>query len=302
MKKRGYIDLNNKLFYYTRQAFKNISNRRIMSFASVCIVTSSLLLLGFFLSVSLNISSFLDRLGNSKEINVYLSNNTEKTIISEIEDSLKEINGVESVRFLSKEDRMKKTIEELFDEEYEPEIDSNPLRNSFIVSISDTSMLTDICSAISDIKGVEEVIKNNDVIIGINSLTKVINNLGIWMNILFILFAVFIVSASVKAGISAHSEEISIMKIIGATNGFIATPFLIQGLILGLFSATVASILILIGYGIVIDNITTFLPSEIFSFLSLRNLSVVLVPAFYIIGSVVGIVGSFTSVKKYLKN
>ena len=93
--------MNNKLFYYTRQAFKNILNRRIMSFASVCIVTSSLLLLGFFLSVSLNISSFLDRLGNSKEINVYLSNNTEKIIISEIEDSLKEINGVESVRFLS---------------------------------------------------------------------------------------------------------------------------------------------------------------------------------------------------------
>lgn len=301
MKKRGYIDLNNKLFYFTRQAFKNILNRRIMSFASLCIVTSSLLLLGFFLAVSLNISSFLDRLGNSREINVYLSNSTDKATISEIEDSLKEIRGVESVRFLSKEDRMKKTIEDLFDEEYEPEIDSNPLRNSFIVSISDTSFMTDICSSISDIKNVEEVIKNNDVIIGINALTNVINNLGIWMNILFILFAFFIVCASVRAGISAHSEEISIMKIIGATNGFITAPFLIQGLILGLFSATIASILIMIGYGIVTDNITPFLTAEIFSFLSLKDLYAVLVPTFYIIGSVVGIIGSFASVKKYLK-
>lgn len=294
--------MNNKLLYYTRQAFKNILNRRIMNFASVCIVTSSLLLLGFFLAVSLNIASFLDTLGNSKEINVYLSNNTEKSVIAEIEDSLKEINGVKTVRFLSKEDRMQKTMEELFDEEYEPEIDSNPLRNSFIVSISDISILNDICSDISNIKGVEEVIKNNDIIIGINALTNVINNLGIWINLLFILFAVFIISASVKAGISAHSEEISIMKIIGATNSFIAVPFLIQGLLLGLFSATIASILMLIGYAGVIGNIAPFLTAKIFTFISFRNIAAILVPTLYVIGSVVGIVGSFTSVKKYLKD
>lgn len=288
--------------YFLKQSIRNIFSRRTMNIATVFIVISVLVLLGFFLAAGLNINAFMGRIGDSREINVYLSNETDGYSILDIESQLKEIDGVGEVKFYSRSDRLKKVTDEVYGEDgYAFTDETNPLRDSYILVISDFADAERISKEASDIAGVEEVVKNSDIIRGIDMISNMIRWVGIWMNVIFILVAIFIISNSIKLGISSCEEEIKIMKIIGATDKFVSAPFIIQGLLIGVFSAMIASAVVLSGYGMVAAKLGLMVSADIISFAAVGEIAVVILPILFAIGIVIGVVGSITSVRIYLK-
>ena len=105
------------LFYFLKNGMKNIISHKLMALASVCIMAASLMLLGLFVAGGLNVSSIMDKIGDSYEINVYLTNDASGRSISDIEDELNDISGVSKVKFYSREDRLEKVTEEVYGEE-----------------------------------------------------------------------------------------------------------------------------------------------------------------------------------------
>lgn len=291
-----------RVAYFLKQSVRNIFSRRAMNLATVFIVVSVLVLLGFFLAAGVNISAFADRLGDGKEINIYLSKDAEEYSILDIEAQLKKIEGVEAVRFYSRADRLKKVTEEVYGEEgYAFDDKTNPLRDSYILIISNSADAERISEKASDIAGVEEIIKNGDIIRRINMLAGTISWVGIWMDIIFILVAILIISNSIKLGISSCEEEIKIMKIIGATDGFVSVPFIIQGLLTGIFSALIASAVVLTGYGAAMTKFSRMITADIITFAATGEIASIIIPILFALGIVVGTLGSISSVRAYLK-
>ena len=291
-----------RMSYFFKQGAGSIARHKAMSFASVCIVAASLVLLGILAAESLNINAFMNNLGDSKEINVYIFKESKGYSIEEIESELKEINGVGKVKFFSREDRLQKAAKEVFgDDEYLFLDEENPLRDSFRVEVSDITALDDICYRIEGIGGVEEVVRSGDVINGIDALTKGMRNIYLWLMLVFLLIAMFIISNTVKMGINSRSDEISVMKSVGATDGFIMAPFLIEASLLGFIGALAASIFVVAGYSVLIGKTGLLIPSDIITFVNVGEIASVVVPVFFAMGILIGVIGCAFALRKHLR-
>lgn len=292
----------NKASYFIRQGLRNISGHRAMSLASICIVTASLMLLGIFSAQGINVSKTMGRLENSREINVYLSTGASGRPIEDIKSELKVIDGVEDVRFHSREDRLQSVIDEVYGEDgYIFSGDQNPLRDSYIITVSDSESDDTVCSKVKEIQGVEEIVRSSDIISGIDALTSGMKNIYIWISCLFLLIAIFIISNTIKLGILARRDEIEVMKTVGATNGFILMPFVFEAFILGLIGAVTAGIFVICGYSIIIGRAGAAISTDIISFAAVSELAWIIVPLFLLTGIIIGVVGSMLAVRKYLK-
>lgn len=291
-----------KFAYFFGQGIKYMTTHKFMSFASVCIVTASLILFGLFAIIGINVNSVIDQLGSSYEINVYLSNNNDRPQPQIIQSNLEDIDGVTKAKYFSREDRLKKVTEEVYGEDaYAFEEGENPLRDSFVVTISDLSLVNKITDNISMVDGIDEIIQSSDIVSSIEKISNAVKHAGIILFIIFILMSMFIISNTINLGMVSHGEEIKIMNIVGATKGFIRTPFVIQGLLFGIIAALAASVIIVFGYNFVVDKMIAMFGSGVIEFINTKNMAVFIVPLFFIIGSVIGVFGSASSVNKYLK-
>ena len=291
-----------KFAYFFGQGIKYMTTHKFMSFASVCIVTASLILFGLFAIIGINVNSVIDQLGSSYEINVYLSNNNDRPQPQIIQSNLEDIDGVTKAKYFSREDRLKKVTEEVYGEDaYAFEEGENPLRDSFVVTISDLSLVNKITDNISMVDGIDEIIQSSDIVSSIEKISNAVKHAGIILFIIFILMSMFIISNTINLGMVSHGEEIKIMNIVGATKGFIRTPFVIQGLLFGIIAALFASVIIVFGYNFVVDKMIAMFGSGVIEFINTKNMAVFIVPLFFIIGSVIGVFGSASSVNKYLK-
>lgn len=291
-----------KFAYFFGQGIKYMTAHKFMSFASVCIVTASLILFGLFAIIGINVNSVIDQLGSSYEINVYLSNNNDRPQPQIIQSNLEDIDGVTKAKYFSREDRLKKVTEEVYGEDaYAFEEGENPLRDSFVVTISDLSLVNKITDNISMVDGIDEIIQSSDIVSSIEKISNAVKHAGIILFIIFILMSMFIISNTINLGMVSHGEEIKIMNIVGATKGFIRTPFVIQGLLFGIIAALAASVIIVFGYNFVVDKMIAMFGSGVIEFINTKNMAVFIVPLFFIIGSVIGVFGSASSVNKYLK-
>lgn len=290
------------ILYFLKNGIKNIIGHKLMALASVCIMAASLMLLGLFVAGGLNISSLMDKIGSSYEINVYLEEGAGGRSIDDIEGDLNAIGGVAKVRFFSREDRLEKVTSEVYGEEgYAFAGENNPLRDSYIITVSDLSQTERISAVAAEIDGVSEVIENQDILGGIETITKSVKNIGLWIMLIFLLLSIFIISNTIKLGVSAQGDEIGIMKSVGATSWFIRGPFVMQGLLLGIFGAAPASLILIVGYNAVLNKISGAITPDIMTLIGTGEIAGYILPLFFGIGILVGIIGSYTAAGKYFK-
>ncbi|MDO5310950.1 MAG: permease-like cell division protein FtsX [Clostridia bacterium] len=288
--------------YILREGLKSVFSNKIMSAASVCIIAATLTLTGLFMAMGINVNAFMNRLGNSAEINVYLKSDAGGRTINDIESDLKKIDGVRSVRFFSREDRMNKVSKEVYGEDgYVFSSGENPLRDSYILTVSDLARCSAIGCEAAEVEGVDEVIRNDDIIGGIDMLTSSVKSVGLWIMLILLLLSVFVVYMTVRQATAAHGDEIRIMSIVGATRGFIRGPYVVQGMLLGLFGAVIACAAIILGYGLLTTELAAVLPRNIVSFVPVGRTAALIVPLLAVSGTVIGSFGGFIAAERYLK-
>lgn len=295
-----------KFNYIFRQAFKSMWRNRMMGLASIGSVTAVLILLGFVLIIVLNVNNVaLVTKETFDEIAVYLKDDVEGNQINELGKSFKEIDGVMGVAFQTKDYAMEQLKEDWGENAYLLEgLRNNPLPNTYIVQLEDVSKSEEVIKQIQTFEGVENVMYYKDAVNSLIKIADFIKKTGAGIIIILLLISVFIISNTIKITVLNRHKEIELMQYIGATNGYVRGPFMIEGIMLGLIGSVVAIMLIFLGYNYIIN----YLAGRYVALLSGMSGYMVgvemilndLIIIFLTIGIGIGILGSLISLKKFL--
>lgn len=285
--------------YLVKEGFKNVWSNRIMSIASVCVLVSCLILTGAAELLSLNVEKVVDSVGQSNETTVYLKDSVSELEAVYIGKDIEKIDNVTSVRFYSKDDAFETYREELGDELFERiSEESNPLPDSYIVAMDDLSLYENTIKKIQAVDGVDTISNRSDIAKKLTDISNLVNMICIWVVIALVIISLFIIANTIRATMYSRRFEISIMKSVGATNGFVRLPFLVEGMIIGLISSIVATGCISFLYNAGMNAVEQFIP---FKSIPLTDVIVFVAAAYLIAGVLIGFFGSFISIRKYLK-
>lgn len=287
--------------YYIREVFISLRRNNWMSVASIGTVAVSLFIFGMFLMMVMNMNKLAENMESQVQINVYLLDKVDREQARDIEKDLKEIEGVESVGFVTKDEAMERFKDRLGDQKtlLDALDETNPLPDSFEVTVTNPDLVKTAAEKMEKLDGVECAKYGQDVMEHLFEITRLLRIFGFTLMLVLAFATLFIISNTIRLTVFARRKEIAIMKYVGATDWFIRWPFVMEGMVLGLFGSIIAAMALRTAYTDmaekVYDTLAFFplIPEQPF----LTYITIVVV----ISGMVVGAIGSAVSIKKFLK-
>lgn len=287
--------------YFIREVFLSLKRNNWMSVASIGTVAVSLFIFGMFLMLVMNMNKMAETLESQVQINVYLEDSVGREDARDIGRELEEMQGVEKVAFISREDAMERFKERLGDQStlLDALEDTNPLPDAFEVTLTRPELVKTAAESIEQFDGVESAKYGQDVMEHLFEITRLIRIFGFSLMLVLALATLFIISNTIRLTVFARRKEIAIMKYVGATDWFIRWPFVLEGMVLGLFGSLLAAVLLRATYtgiaGKVYETLAFFplIPEQPF----LTYITVIVI----LNGMAVGAVGSAVSIKRFLK-
>lgn len=293
----------NSMIYSIKQAFIQVFRNRAMSIASIFSITAMLLILGLFFIVAVNINMATEAAKKDYEtVQVYLLDNVDYTNSIEIMEQLEKVEGVKKATFLTKEKALADWKEKWGESGYLLDsLSENPLPNSIIINVDRLEAADDIAVQAEKITGIEDVKYYRDTVEKLIKITDFIQISALIIMGFLIIVSVVVVSNTIKLTVLARSREINMMKYVGATNWFIRGPFLVEGILIGIFSALVAVLFIALTY----DKITEIIGQDVFIILStpmvpVDFMTINLISIFLAVGVSIGACGSIISMRRFL--
>ncbi|NIK28880.1 cell division transport system permease protein [Thalassobacillus devorans] len=287
-----------------REGSKSVWRNGWMTVSSVGAVTTTLLLVGVFLAIMLNLNQITQEVEKDVEIKVLLDRTVEEdSEINRVEEEIDSIADVGSIEFSPKEEELERLIESMGDEGKAFELfdQSNPLKDAFVVKPANASNTMAIADDIQGIEGVSEVNYGREIVQRLLQFNDYARTIGLALIVALVLTAVFLISNTIKITIIARKKEIGIMKLVGATNGFIRWPFFIEGMLLGILGSIIPIAAVVSGYYYLYYNLGDKIQFEFIQLLPFDPFAWQLSLLILGIGVVIGIWGSVMSVRKFLK-
>ncbi|MDA3130488.1 permease-like cell division protein FtsX [Aliibacillus thermotolerans] len=292
------------LVRHVREGFKNLGRNGWMSFASISAVTIMLIVVGAFLLLVMNINHFIQTVEEDVEVRVYVDLTATEEEQKELAEELKQIDYVESITYLSKDEGLDQLIDSLGEENrevFESLREENPLNDAFILHAEEPQLTKQVATSAENLSHVERVNYGKDVVEQLFTVTNVLRTVGIVLILGLTFTAMFLISNTIKLTIVARQKEIQIMKLVGATNGFIRWPFFVEGFLLGVLGAIIPIAIIIGGYQYLYANFMNQLSIDFAELLPVFPLTLQVSALLIGIGALVGVWGSLMSVRKFLK-
>lgn len=290
--------------YLLREGFRNVFHNKKSSGASLAIMCATMLIFGIFFMIIENINSAVKTIELQQGMQVFIQKEATDEQISQIGEQIKAINGVNTIKFVSKEDALNYNREKLgnpalfvgYDEE-------NPFKASYLVTLTDLKLSSEVQENIYKLDNIASITSQDNTI---NNLVKIANGIKIVSIVvlsLLVIISIFIIANTIKLTVHARRKEISIMKYVGATDNFIRWPFIIEGIIIGIIAAIISLAVLGVAYNIIISKLadSTVLAKIGMSLLSFADISTLLVIVYLVLGIGIGALGSTISMRKYLK-
>ncbi|MFC4557511.1 permease-like cell division protein FtsX [Virgibacillus kekensis] len=286
-----------------REGIKNIFRNGWMTVASVGAVTTTLILVGAFLALMLNLNNMAKAVEDDVEINVLIDRTANEQHIKELGAKIKQIDNVASAEFSSNDEELKKLIKSMGKEGESWQLfkQDNPLNHVYIVKAEDPQNTEDIATKIKGFEGIQEVNYGEEVVQKLFKFNEYARNIGLVLIVGLLFTAIFLISNTIKLTIMARSREIGIMKLVGATNGFIRWPFFIEGMLLGVLGSVIPIGIVLGGYYYLDNSISGQISYSFVELLPFNPFAWQLSLTILAIGAFIGIWGSVMSVRKFLK-
>ena len=287
--------------YFIKEVYTSFKRNIWMTLASIFTVVLSLFILGFFSIVILNLNKMADTLESQVQISVYLKDDLSQEEIDETKETLSKIEGLQDIKFTTREEAMENFKERLGDQQFLLDAldDTNPLPDSFSLTVTSPQQVKTIADTVVALDSVESASYSQDIINHLFNLTHLIRLIGVALIILLTGAAIFIISNTIRLTVFARRKEIAIMKYVGATDWFIRWPFLLEGICLGFIGGGLATIFLYIIYNQVTQEIyeaMAFFPlipqHPFIDYISL---------AILVAGIIIGALGSTISLKRFLK-
>lgn len=294
--------------YLARQGLHSMVKNRLMSVASIGVLTVCLLITGVAGLFTLNVGSLMDYLGSQNETVVYLDEDLSEEGLAAVDSALRSISGLREVTYVSKDealDRMKESMGEnayLFDVF---EGSENPFLANYRVVLDDVSDLPEIQPQLEAIEGVSSVGAPMQLSQMFTSIHKGVSLVCIILVAVLGFVSVVVISNTIRLTVFARRKEINIMKYVGATNGFIRLPFFVEGVTVGLIAGAISTVVVLGGYQLLLVFAVdlpgfwgTLLAGTL---LPLSRVWYLVLGGFLLFGMLIGSLGTASSIRKYLK-
>lgn len=287
--------------YFLQEVFHSLKRNNWMTFASVGTVAVSLFVLGVFLILVMNMNRMAGMLESQVQISVYLEEKIEDSSRKKIQSEIEGMQGIESVKYVSRDEAKDRLSERLGDQKYLLEAlgDKNPLPDAFEVTVIQPELVETAATAIAQIKGVEEAKYGQDVVEHLFDITRLMRIFGLALMVLLAGATLFIISNTIRLTVFARRKEIAIMKYVGATDWFIRWPFIIEGVVMGCFGGLLAALALRSFYAAMAAKIYStlaFFPlMPQYPFMNYITVGIILA------GMAIGAGGSAISLKRFLK-
>ena len=299
----------NSFFYLVKQGFKNLWNNRLMSLASVGVLVSCMLLIGAAALLSVNVSSIVDAVEDQSEAIVYLVDGLGDNEIQETRDGIIATGKVATIEFISKEDALLSMMESMGDDgmlfDAYSKDGNNNLPDSFRITFDDVSDLENTVLHIEALSGVDSVsalTEVAEVITGVKNMAYIGGTIIIG---LLIAVSLMIVGNTIKITVFSRRREVNIMKYVGATNGFIRLPFIVEGISLGIISGGISFGIIYFAYDYLVKWVSsqsaTWFSQIISDLVPFSAVSEYLLIGFLGGGAFIGLFGCVAFIGKHLK-
>ena len=291
--------------YLIGEGFSNVFKNKKSTGASLMIMCATMIIFGIFLILGENINHFVDEVESVQGIQVFINNEATQEQIDEIGEQIRKIDGVSTIEYVSKDDalqQMKDRFGEKQDllEGYE---ENNIFPASYVVTLTDLTKSQEVQDQILTFDNIKKITSKDETVETLINLANGIKIVTGVILVLLIVISIFIIANTIKLTVHARRKEISIMKYVGATNGFIRWPFIVEGMIIGVFASVISIAIVGIAYNFIAQKLIS---SE---FMQVINMSLVtfsdmfnsIIFVYMLLGIGIGAVGSVISMRKYLK-
>ncbi len=293
----------NVISYFLGEGFRNVFKNKKSTFSCLGVMCATMLIFGLFFAIGQNIQSMLTEIEDAQAIRVFLLQETTDDRVIEIGEEIKAIEGVNTVVPKTREESYNEVKEGLGENPALLEaLEPSSFSESYVITLTDLELNESVQDKINQIDGIKRITSSNQTITALSNIGKWIRIITGSMLVILILISVFIISNTIKLTVHARRKEISIMKYVGATNNFIRTPFMIEGIIIGLISSIISVLLVGGGYDLVRNKVMQSetahtIGINILNFSELFNEIAIV---YIVLGVGIGIIGSSISMKKYL--
>lgn len=288
--------------YLFREGLKSLWKNRTMSIASVAVLISCLLLTGVAGLLTINLSSFMQEVEGHNTITVYLEDNLPALTAVKVGEDIRAIENIGECTFVPKDNALNSLMTRL-------EGDStlfdglqgsdNPLPDAYTISMVSLSQYQETIDAVQAVEGVDSITDYSNVANRLSSLDQLVRYASIGIVAVLAVVSLFIISNTVKVTMFSRRTEITIMKSVGATNGFVRFPFIVEGMVIGVISGLISAAIIHLGYGKAVEVVYAIVP-----FLTVVDITpyiLYLYIAYILIGMIFGMAGGVISISRYLK-
>ena len=286
--------------YLIKEGFKGIFQHGFMSFAAVCVTVACLLIVGSFSILAYNLDVMVEDLNQTSEILVYIDSDMSDSEARSIGTQINMLDNVLQATYISREEALENFVA---DHENDPAfsgVQAQDLRHRYVVVLEDNAMMKQTDQQLQRIPGVAKTNAAYEMAEGFTTIQNVLHIASFAVIAVLLVVSLLIISNTVKLAMYDRRDEIAIMKMVGATNGFIRLPFVVEGFSLGMMGAILAFGLEWVLYDAMVKKVAAVDALELFKFVGFQELLIPMVVTFVAAGFFVGIVGSWTSIRKFM--
>ena len=291
----------NNLGYLIKEGIRGIFLHSFMSFAAICITVACLLIVGSFSSVMYNLNVLVEDLNKTNEILVYIDSELSDAEAKSVGTQINMVPNVLQSRFVPREQALEDFVADHDGDEAFSGLEADDLRHRYVITLADNKLMKDTVAELEKIDSVVKITASYALAEGFSAVQDVLQVASVVVIAGLLMVSLLIISNTVKLGMYDRRDEIAIMKKVGATNGFIRLPFVVEGFTLGMLGAGISFGLLWALYNWVLNRLAAI--DSLKNLLSLQPFSELLIPmvaTFGAAGLFVGIVGSWTSIRKFM--
>ena len=295
----------NVIGYLLSEGFRNVLKNKKSTGASLMIMCATMLIFGLFFLIGENVNHMMIEVESEQGMQVFMYKDATEAQIQKLEDEIKELDNIAKVTHVTKEEGLN-SIKERFGENaklLDVYLENNPLGDSFVVQLTDLSKADEVKENIEQLDNIKEITAKDKVVNALVSIANGIKIVSAVILVLLIIISVFIIANTIKLTVHARRKEISIMKYVGATNGFIRWPFIVEGILIGVVAALISILVLGLAYNALVDQVVSSAIANTMglSVLTFSSIFGLVITVYLGLGIGIGTLGSIISMRKYLE-
>ena len=290
----------NNLGYLMKEGIRSIFSHGLMSFASVCVTVACLIIVGSFSILMYNLNLMVEELNQTNEVICYVDSVYTDAEAKSVHSRINMIDNVFRADYVSREEALQSFIEDHDNDAAFQGVDAKDLRHRIVVVLEDNSRMKETVALLEQVEGVAMIDAEFELAEGFTTISNVLGFVSTGIIVILLIVSLLIISNTVKLAMYDRKNEIAIMKMVGATNGFIRFPFMVQGFFLGILGAGLAFGAEWFLYDGLVKKIAEVDALGLFSFVPFGELLVPLVVVFGAAGLFVGVFGSISAIRKFM--